>query len=359
MALAAVTRFSSPEPVASVALRADVGQTAGLCIMKWKAMKSLVVGIDLGGTHMGLALVAENGSIRYQRKEKTLAAQGAESISRRLTDACRDLMTSAGQWDHRVQAVGLGAAGRIDLHRGAVVFSPNIPELNGYPLREQLQQQLQVPVILENDADAFGLGENWAGAGRELHNWVGLTLGTGVGGCRILQDRLWEGDGLGCSAEIVHMVVDPQGPLCNCGVHGCLEAHASQSALLHGVEQAIAARVITAGPLLDHWNAGTLDADVLHACARTGEPLAHQLFQRMGWALGLALGNLFKILGIRHAIIGGGVSAAWDSFAGPLHASIKEHCRMISPEEISIQRSPLGDDAAMVGVSRLAWQRCS
>ena len=92
MALAAVTRFSSPEPVASVALRADVGQTAGLCIMKWKAMKSLFVGIDLGGTHMGLALVAENGSIRYQRKEKTLAAQVAESIPRRLKDACWEMM---------------------------------------------------------------------------------------------------------------------------------------------------------------------------------------------------------------------------------------------------------------------------
>jgi glucokinase len=92
---------------------------------------------------------------------------------------------------------------------------------------------------------------------------------------------------------------------------------------------------------------------------RGGDPLARQLFQRMGWALDLALGNVFTILGIRHAIIGGGVSAAWDGFIGPLRASIKEHCRMITPQEVSIQPSLLGDNAALLGAGRLAWQHYS
>lgn len=319
-------------------------------------MESVVAGIDLGGTHMRLALVTENGIIQHQRKEKTLAARGAESVSQRLTAACRELSVWAGHHDRRVSAVGLGVAGRIDPHRGTVVFSPNLPELNGYPLGEKLQEQLRIPVFMENDANAFGLGENWVGAGRDLNSWVGLTLGTGVGGCIILQDQLWEGDGLGCCAEVGHMVVDPQGPRCNCGVHGCLEAHASQSAFLHAVEQALSAGILTAGPLLDHWGAGTLDAAVIESCAQAGEPLARQLFQRMGWALGLALGNLFTILGLRNAIIGGGLSAAWDLFIAPLRTSIREHCRMISLEEVFIHRSLLGDDAALLGAGRLAWQ---
>jgi glucokinase len=323
-------------------------------------MKPVVLGIDVGGTHMRLALVDQHGTVRHQIRLKTLITQGAEATCLRLIGACSDLMTLAGQHGYRVEAAGLAVAGKIDPTRGAVVFSPNLPEMNGYPLGEQLQYQLKVPVVLENDANAFGLGENWAGAGRSIRNWAGLTLGTGVGGCLIFEGQLWQGDGLGFAAEIGHMVVDPQGPRCGCGVHGCLEAHASQSALLHGVEQAIAARVLNAGPMLDHWNAGTLDAAAVHASAQAGDPLARQLFQRMGWALGLALANLFTTLGIRHAVIGGGVSASWEAFIDPLHASLNEHCRWIPPEQFSVQRNQLGDDAALLGAGRLAWQsRCS
>ena len=122
------------------------------------------------------------------------------------------------------------------------------------------------------------------------------------------------------------------------------------------MRQAIATQSLTAGPLLEHWNAGTLDAATVYACAQAGDPLSRELFQRMGWALGLALANLFTALGICHAVIGGGVSASWDAFIEPLHASLIEHISMVPAEMVSIQRAQLGDDAALLGAARLAWQ---
>jgi glucokinase len=319
-------------------------------------MKPAVLGIDVGGTHMRLALVDKHGAVLRQVKLKTLIVEGANRTCSRLIETCRGLMQWARDQNHQVQAVGLGVAGSIDPAHGTVIFSPNLMKLNGFPLGVELQQHLKVPVVLENDANVFGLGEHWAGAGRNISNWVGLTLGTGVGGCFILEDRLWLGDHFGVAGELGHMIIDPHGPRCACGVQGCLEAHASQSALLHGVQDALATGALIDGPLLEHSRAGTLDAMAIFACAQAGDPLARRLFHRMGWALGLALASLFTALGICHAVIGGGVSASWEAFIGPLHTSLKERSRMVAIERTSVQQSHLGDDAALLGAARLAWQ---
>jgi glucokinase len=319
-------------------------------------MKKTVLGVDLGGTHMRLAVVDEQGRVLHQMKGKTLIQEGAGQTAARLRDECRAFVDQVAAGGSTVVAIGLGVAGRIDRIHGKVVFSPNLPALNGYPLATELQRELGIPVVLENDANVYGLGEHWAGRGRGIANWIGVTLGTGVGGCLILEQRLWQGDGLGCVAEIGHTIVDPRGPRCACGARGCLEAHASASALWQSVGQAVARGELTAGPLFEHWQARALDATAVYSCAQQGDALARRLFDRMGWALGLALANLFTVLGIRHAIIGGGVSASWDMFIGPLRRSIEEHCMMMPVQDLVIQRSQLGDTAALLGAARLAWQ---
>jgi glucokinase len=207
---------------------------------------------------------------------------------------------------------------------------------------------------LENDTCVFGIGENWVGAGREISNWVGLTLGTGVGGCLILEGKLWNGDNLGFVAEIGHLIIDPEGPPCACGLKGCLEAHAAGRALLEFVADAASKGALTSGPLYELWNDGKLNARGVYQCAEAGDSTAQKGFARMGWALGLALANLFTVLGICHAIIGGGVSAAWDQFIEPLNKSLAEHSSMLNVADAVIQRSSLGDDAALLGAARLA-----
>jgi glucokinase len=208
---------------------------------------------------------------------------------------------------------------------------------------------------MENDANAFGVGEHWVGSGRGISNWIGLTLGTGVGGCLILQDRLWHGDNLGFAGEIGHMIVQPGGPLCKCGVKGCLEAHSSATALLQGVKDAVSTGRLARGPLYERWQTGSLDSSGIYACAEEDDPLALELFERMGWALGVAIASLFTVLGIRHAIIGGGVSASWNQFIEPLKRSMADHTCMFKPGEMVVLRGHLRD-AALLGTARLAFE---
>jgi glucokinase len=319
-----------------------------------KRKKLACIGIDLGGTNLRAALVSRTGKILDVRL--TPAAElGAEAVLMELVAHCRDLSRCGAARGLEPVAVGLGVAGKIDAEEGSVVFSPNLPRLDGYPLGRRLAQILRIPVYMENDANVFGLGESFTGAARGFPNWVGIVLGTGTGGCLFLNGKLWEGEGLGFSGEIGHMIVEPGGPACPCGSKGCLEAFASARALVSGARRRLCGT--RTGPLGELEAAGRLSAESIYACAKNGDAAALELFDKMGWALGICLANLFSALGIRRAVIGGGVSGAWDLFIGSLEKNLARNCSMLGPEGALVLRSRPGDEAALIGATRLGMKR--
>lgn len=319
--------------------------------------KSVFIGIDLGGTHLRTALVNRSGKILESRKTKIRIDLGVEAASGKVAAQCLSLTRWAAQNGCRVEAIGLAVAGKIDKTDGRVLFSPNLPALNGYPLGRELEQTTGIPVFMENDANAYGLGECWAGAGRGMHSLVGIILGTGVGGFLFLNGKLWEGEGLGFSGEIGHMIVEPGGPRCRCGSKGCLESFASAGGLVRRAEHLLLQGGPGAGPLHDLRKNGSLGAEALFERATRGDAPARELFEKMGWALGIALANLFTVLGVRHAMIGGGASNAWGQFIGPLRDSLSRNLSMLDPKSAVIVRSALGEAAPLLGAARLASRR--
>ncbi len=315
------------------------------------------IGVDIGGTNLRSALVDDSGNILEIKKNQIRIDLGTRAAFERLAAQCLELSQSARRAGLEVEAVGLGVAGKIDRAAGKVLFSPNLPAMDGFPLGEELSERTGLPVFMENDAKAFCVGESVAGAAKGLDNWVGITLGTGTGGCLFLGGRLWEGEGLGFCAEIGHMIVEPGGPLCACGSRGCLETFASARAIVHGAKALIAEGTVNGGPLADLSAAGDISSESVYRCAAAGDARALSLFQKAGWALGIAFANLFSILGIRRGIVGGGVSAAWDLFIGPLRQSLAQNISMLDPQRAKIMRSTLGDRAALIGAAKMAEKR--
>lgn len=311
-----------------------------------KSSTTAVIAADIGGTHVRSALVTEDGRIILQEKRPRIKGSTPEEIISDWINLVHHLEARAQGLGLRVIALGLGIAGKIDAREGRVIFSPNIPELNGFDLSSALKGRLSYPVAIDNDANVFGRGELWLGKGSRYKDFLGVTLGTGVGGCIALNGRIWTGSrGIGFAGEIGHTTIYPGGRLCMCGKLGCLEAYASEGGLV---------RYITDRGLYKDRGISDISAKKVYQMALSGDPTARRLFEELGTALGIAVANAFTLLGIRCAIIGGGVSNAWEAFYGSLFQATAEHCSMLSPKEIILEKSELGDSAALLGAARLA-----
>jgi glucokinase len=212
-----------------------------------------------------------------------------------------------------------------------------------------LTEQLDLPAILENDANAAAVGEMWRGAAVGCKTIICVTLGTGVGGGIILDGKLWRGVD-GAAAEIGHMCVDPFGGVaCTCGSRGCLEVFASATAIVRMTREA-------SPRYPDSVLHGTEDltAEKIFVAGKQGDELALEIFRRMGVYLGIGLANLINILNPEMIVIGGGVVNGWDLFEKHMHQQVEERAFPLLAARVKIERAKCGDDAGLLGAARLA-----
>ncbi|MDD5743934.1 MAG: ROK family protein, partial [Mesotoga sp.] len=195
-------------------------------------MSDLVVGVDLGGTETKIGIVEENGRILSKSIIPTKVFEGRIAVVTRIVEAIKQLIMETGISVDGVVGIGVGSPGSIDHETGTVLFSPNLPDWSGFELTAILKKLTGIRTFVENDANAFVLGE-WAfGAFKGCKHMIGLTLGTGVGGGVITHGTLMTGKN-GYGGELGHTIVQIGGPLCGCGSHGCLEALASATAVVN------------------------------------------------------------------------------------------------------------------------------
>ncbi len=315
-------------------------------------MQNYCIGIDIGGTVIKGALFASNGSLVQKRSVETLADKGRDAVLKNLTSLIHSLHST----DKRVSAVGIGVAGVLDQHKEVLLQSPNIKVLEQVSLQKMLGESLHLPVFLENDANAAALGEKWAGAGRELDNFLLITLGTGIGGGFILNNELWSGEN-GKAGELGHMVVATDGQLCSCGKRGCLEAYSSATAIKRMAQDALRAGACSGLQNLSGGDFSAIDAEMVHQAALQGDAVSRDIFKQMARYLAIGISNVNNLLDIHSFIIGGAVSNAFEVFGPFLLDEVKRQVYRISRDTIRIFVSELGNDAGVYGAACLGLQR--
>ena len=297
----------------------------------------LVFAVDLGGTHLRVALVDDHGRILQHLKQETPRGDSPEEILDALASAAR-------AWDCEskpVVAASIMVPGAVDSDKAVVVQAPNLPSLINFQLKAELQRRLGWPVFLENDANAAAVGEMWLGAARGCTDVVSVTLGTGVGGGVILKGRLWRGSH-GSAGEIGHTTVDPfSGLKCKCGNTGCLELFASATAIVRmarelGMKESSAEEVYDAG--------------------LKGDKQALTVFTRFGMYLGIGLANLINLIDPQVIVITGGAVNGWDLFATEMYRQVEERAFRATAQQVRIARSECGDNAGLLGAARIAFQ---
>jgi len=306
------------------------------------------VGIDIGGTKIAGALVNEAGEILRDLKVPT-PANYPVALQAAVVKMVEELRSG-----EQVSAVGVAAAGFIDANQAVVYYSPNLSWRNE-PLKEKLEAELGLPVVIENDANAAGWAEYRFGAGAGYHHMMMLTIGTGVGGAIVANGELFRG-GFGIGAELGHMNFVPKGKLCGCGQHGCLEQYGSGTALLNSAKELVASGSEEAKRLKElSASVPELTGNEVYQAIQEGDPGALRLLTELGSNLGLAVASLVAVLDPEIVVIGGGVSAAGELLLEPIRAAYLEHlpARGFRPE-LKIVGAQLHNDAGVVGAADLA-----
>ncbi len=313
-----------------------------------------VIGFDLGGTKMLSAVVDRKLKLTSRQKKKTSAHTGDESIYERIKDCIRASIENSGIEAAKIKGIGLASPGPIDRERGVVLDTPNLG-FKDFPLKERLEKDFEMPVVIDNDVSAGLYGEYLKGAARGFRNVVGLFPGTGVGGGLILDGRLYRG-ATGNAGEIGHTIIQVNGPRCGCGQQGCVEALASRSAI---AKDAVALAGSGAAPSLLK-DAGTdykrYRSGVFAKAYKKGEPGIVSIVNRSAWFLGIAMANCVNIINPEIVVLGGGlVGKLGSEYVSIAERSMREHALPALVENVKVMEARLGDDAAVIGAARIIW----
>lgn len=315
-------------------------------------MAIVSIGIDIGGTNIRFGVVDEAGNITVRKRAKTEAGEGFGRILGKLERGISSLSKKVFEGGHTLKGVGIGVPGIISPKEGIVRFSPNLPGWVDAPLRDAVASFTSVPVVIENDANAYALGEATYGAGRGVGSLLCITLGTGVGGGIILDGGIWRGaDGM--AGEVGHITADPRGPLCQCGNSGCLERYSSATALIERAVQALVkGKKSTLSEMYRH-DPSSITPEALANAAKNGDRLAISMYRDVGKYLGIVSAGIINLLNIDRIIIGGGLAGSWELFIGPLKREIEVRAFTIPARRCEVVQGALGDDAGILGAASL------
>ncbi len=300
----------------------------------------IIGGIDIGGTKVSVGLVNASGELLCKQEWPTQAQLGLQAAITHIEEGLDGLCREKGL---KMEGIGIGCTGPVDPLSGRLEKNEFLPGWEGTRLVEALSHRYNLPIAMENDADAAALAEGCWGTGKESETFLYITISTGIGGGLLLQHKLYRGV-KGAHPEVGHHVIDPSGPRCFCGANGCWE-------------------VLAAGPAMARWYRehlpsgspeATLDAREICLRAEAGEHLAGEAVQRTGKYIGLGLANMITIFTPERIALGGGLINSWPLFENIVEDIVKNNCGLVPYSDTQIVPAALGKYTGLLGAAQ-AW----
>ena len=327
-----------------------------LTIREIRKQERPVLAIDIGGTKMAMAIISEKGNMIARQTQPTLASLGPQAVIERLFSSIDRFLRESRLSPNQLSAISLATAGVIDIRKNLVTASPNLPGWHNVALRSLVAEKYRRATYLINDADAAALGEHRFGAGRRLNSLILLTLGTGIGGGIIIDGKLYLGS-TGSAAEIGHMVIKADGPVCSCGRNGCLEALASGSAIAREAISRLRLGEPSALIKMADGKMENITAATVNLAAKNGDALAREVIAQAAYYLGVGVVNLVNIFNPEMVIIGGSVADMGDLLLQPVRQMVAERAFPLYAQTVRIAPARLGNDAGLFGAAIYAREQ--
>ncbi len=315
--------------------------------------KPYAIGIDIGGTKISMVAGDARGRIFAAHEIPTRKGRQASRCVHAMAASLKSFVADP-RLRHKICGVGIGIPGAVDTRRGMVPHSPNLKGWKGVPLRKILQSALRLPVILANDANAAAVGEKIFGQGKNISDFIYITVSTGIGGGIVVGGKLLDGVSY-VAGEVGHMTLVPKGDRCKCGKLGCLEAYASGTAMAAYAKKHLSQKELQR---IKKFSPGEpFAAKVLGRAARNGNRAAIQVYERGGFYLGIGIANLLNILNPQKVILGGGVfKSAPKQFWESMLASCKSNAWPEAFKAVQIVPSKLRGHVGNLGALALAFE---
>jgi glucokinase len=307
--------------------------------------------LDIGGTKVLGAIFDENKKIIYRLKKKTKeGGESTENVEEVILRVVKEMIDKSGIKKSEIRAIAAGAPGVINQGEGIVLFSPNLPWKN-YDIRAAVEKAFGIPFYIGNDVNIGVLGEYHYGAAKGYHNVVGFFVGTGMGGGLILDDNLYTGN-LFKGAELGHMVLDPEGPLCSCGQRGCLEIYSSKRGMTsYMLQQIFRGRETMMEGCFEN---GTFRSKKLKKALQANDAVAVEAVERSCHYLAVATGSMINIFSPDIVVYGGGViEACGPVFLEKILKEVDRYCMPSIRDTVELKLAALGDDSILYGALSL------
>jgi glucokinase len=313
-------------------------------------MGRFVCGVDLGGTKISTGIVDESGKVIQSLKIPTNVEEGSDAVISRINMSIDKVLEMSNLKLHNLSGIGIGAPGPLDIEKGIVVYSANLPGWRDVPIANKIKEKYELPIRLNNDGNAAVLGEYLFGTGRGSKNFIYITISTGIGAGAVIDGKLFNGANSN-ALEVGHMTINTSGPKCGCGNHGCFEALASGTSIARRAQKMIDEGRETI-ILVQEKNA-PVKAEYVFDAARNGDKVALEIIDTEAFYLGVGISNIINLFNPDKIALGGGVSTQMDMFYSKMMQTVTERTLRPNAAICEVVRAKLGNEIGIIGAASL------
>ncbi|WP_346857336.1 ROK family protein [uncultured Draconibacterium sp.] len=319
-------------------------------------MNKYLCGVDIGGTKCAIALVDQDGKMLDKISTCAHVDRGEDEMIKFVADQIKVLFQRNKLQQSDVEGIGIGCAGHIRFKDGVIITTSNLKGFKNYPLRATMQQYFEIPVIVDNDANAQAFGDFMFGAGKGYNDMVFLTISTGIGAGLVLNKKMYRGV-TGTAGEFGHTIVEAHSDLtCSCGNKGCLMAHACGMALPYLFQKKLNEGKKTKLRMPSNFDVSKISGQYLKKGLEMDDPLSKEIISDSAYYVGLGIYNIFQTLNPPLVVLGGGLTNWGDFYLDKIKATFYELARDMIFDPMEIVISKIGADAGVIGAAALTLE---
>lgn len=323
-------------------------------LLKLNPNYGFTVGIDVNVDFITAVVLDYTYAIMWEKRTPVVAPNQQDAVLQQAIDLTHEAVDLGTDKNMKPLGIGVGIPGLVDAHQGVMIMGPNLGWEN-VPIRALWEAHFQIPIFVENDANAAALGELYIGEAKGIQHFICINVGVGIGGGIVIDGNLLRGS-RGFASEVGHMVVEPNGKLCGCGSHGCLETIIGKNAVVATVKEALRNAPVMA-PFENEKAIDSLTLDQIVDAAIEGHPVCIEQLQLVGTYLGLVVGELVNIFNPELVVIGGFSHEMVVQILPDLRNSAQKHSMRVSRENLVIRSSRFGVSSSVIGAAALVFDQ--